>query len=183
MKILSAIPNLITAMRFVLVIPISVSIYQGNYLVALILFIIAGFSDGIDGYLARRYNWTSEFGQFAAPLADKCLILATLLALAFSERLPLWFVYTMLTRDGLILIGSMMYLLLFDNNQALPNRWGKHYTGWTIALFIIVLTGSSFDFLPKFLEWIAMLGVLIFIVLSLASYFNQEGRDIFKKII
>jgi len=183
MKILSAIPNLITAMRFVLVIPISVSIYQGNYLVALILFIIAGFSDGIDGYLARRYNWTSEFGQFADPLADKCLILATLLALAFSERLPLWFVYTMLTRDGLILIGSMMYLLLFDSNQALPNRWGKHYTGWTIALFIIVLTGSSFDLLPKILEWIAMLGVLIFIVLSLVSYFNQEGRAIFKKII
>jgi len=183
MKILSVIPNLITAMRFVLVIPISVSIYQGNHLVALILFIVAGLSDGIDGYLARRYNWTSEFGQFADPLADKCLILATLLALAFSERLPLWFVYTMLTRDGLILIGSMMYLLLFDSNQALPNRWGKHYTGWTIALFIIVLTGSSFDFLPKFLEWIAMLGVFIFIVLSLVSYFNQEGRAIFKKII
>ena len=140
MKILSAIPNLITAMRFVLVIPISVSIYQGNYLVALILFIVAGLSDGIDGYLARRYNWTSEFGQFADPLADKCLILATLLALAFSERLPLWFVYTMLTRDGLILIGSMMYLLLFDSNQALPNRWGKHYTGWTIALFIIAVS-------------------------------------------
>ena len=183
MKILSAIPNLITAMRLILVIPISVSIYQGNFLLALVLFVVAGLSDGLDGYLARRYNWKSEFGQFADPLADKCLILATLLALAFSERLPLWFVYTMLTRDGLILIGSMMYLLLFDNNQALPNRWGKHYTGWTIALFIIVLTGSSFDFLPKFLEWIAMLGVLIFIVLSLVSYFNQEGRAIFKKII
>ena len=180
---LSAIPNLITAMRFILVIPISISIYQGNYLIALILFIVAGLSDGIDGYLARRYNWTSEFGQFADPLADKCLILATLLALAFSERLPLWFVYTMLTRDGLILIGSMMYLLLFDSNQALPNRWGKHYTGWTIALFIIVLIDSSFNFLPMFLEWIAMSGVLIFIGLSLVSYLNQEGRAIFRKII
>ena len=93
---------------------------------ALILFILAGLSDGLDGYLARRYNWTSEFGQFADPLADKCLILATLLALAFSERLPLWFVYTMLARDGLILIGFMLYLLLFDNKQALSNRWGKH---------------------------------------------------------
>ncbi len=180
---LSVIPNLITGLRFILVIPISISIYQGNYFIALVLFIIAGLSDGLDGYLARRFNWTSEFGQFADPLADKCLILATLLALAFSERLPLWFVYTMLTRDGLILIGSMLYLLLFDTNQALPNRWGKHYTGWTIALFIIILLGSSFSFLPKFLEWIAMLGVLIFIVLSLGSYLNKEGRDIFRKII
>ena len=180
---LSVIPNLITGLRFILVIPISISIYQGSYLSALVLFIVAGLSDGLDGYLARRFHWTSEFGQFADPLADKCLILATLLALAFSERLPLWFVYTMLTRDGLILIGSMLYLLLFDSNQALPNRWGKHYTGWTIALFIIVLIGSSFSFLPQFIEWIAMSGVLIFIVLSLGSYFNNEGRDIFRKII
>ena len=180
---LSVIPNLITGLRFILVIPISVSIYQGNYFMALVLFIVAGLSDGLDGYLARRFNWTSEFGQFADPLADKCLILATLLALAFSERLPLWFVYTMLTRDGVILIGSMLYLLLFDNNQALPNRWGKHYTGWTIALFIIVLIGSSFELLPRFIEWIAMLGVLIFIVLSLASYLNKEGRAILKQII
>ena len=86
---LSAIPNLITALRFILVIPISIYIYQENYFLALVLFIIAGISDGIDGYLARRFNWTSDFGQFADPLADKCLILATLLALAFSERLPL----------------------------------------------------------------------------------------------
>ena len=180
---LSATPNLITALRFILVIPISIYIYQGNYFYALILFIVAGLSDGLDGYIARKFNWTSEFGQFADPLADKCLILVTLLALAFSERLPLWFVYSMLSRDGLILIGSMMYLLLFESNQAMPNRWGKHYTGWTIALFIIVLTGSSYDFLPPFLEWIAMSGVLIFSVLSLSVYLNREGREILKKII
>ena len=180
---LSVIPNLITALRFILVIPISFFIYNESYFIALILFVVAGISDGLDGYLARKFDSVSEFGQFADPLADKCLILATLLALAFSERLPLWFVYTMLSRDGIILIGSMLYLLLFDNKQALPNRWGKHYTGWTIALFIIVLSGSSFGFLPKFLEWIAMSGVLVFIILSLISYLNHEARAIFKKII
>ena len=107
---MSSIPNLITGLRFVLVIPISIYIYQGNALLALILFIVAGLSDGLDGYLARKYNWFSEFGQFADPLADKCLILATLLAFAFSEKLPLWFVYMMLSRDGIILIGAMLHL-------------------------------------------------------------------------
>ena len=64
---LSAIPNIITSLRFILVVPISFYIYQGNDLLALILFIIAGLSDGLDGYLARKYNWESDFGQFADP--------------------------------------------------------------------------------------------------------------------
>ena len=62
---LSAIPNLITGLRFVLVIPISFYIYQGNDFIALVLFVIAGLSDGLDGYLARKFDWFSEFGQFA----------------------------------------------------------------------------------------------------------------------
>ena len=180
---MSLIPNLITGLRFVLVIPISVYIYQGNDLLALILFIVAGLSDGLDGYLARKYNWFSEFGQFADPLADKCLILATLLAFAFSEKLPLWFVYMMLSRDGIILIGAMLHLLLFENRQALPNRWGKHYTGWTIALFIIVLIQSSFSILPFYIEWIAMIGVVFFTFLSLSTYLMNEGKNIFKEIL
>ena len=180
---MSSIPNLITGLRFVLVIPISIYIYQGNDLLALILFIVAGLSDGLDGYLARKYNWFSEFGQFADPLADKCLILATLLAFAFSEKLPLWFVYLMLSRDGIILIGAMLHLLLFENRQALPNRWGKHYTGWTIALFIIVLIQSSFSLLPFYIEWIAMIGVVFFTFLSLSTYLMNEGKNIFKEIL
>ena len=180
---MSSIPNLITGLRFVLVIPISIYIYQGNDLLALILFIVAGLSDGLDGYLARKYNWFSEFGQFADPLADKCLILATLLAFAFSEKLPLWFVYMMLSRDGIILIGAMLHLLLFENRQALPNRWGKHYTGWTIALFIIVLIQSSLSILPFYIEWIAMTGVIFFTFLSLFTYLNNEGKNIFKEIL
>ena len=180
---MSSIPNLITGLRFVLVIPISIYIYQGNDLLALILFIVAGLSDGLDGYLARKYNWFSEFGQFADPLADKCLILATLLAFAFSEKLPLWFVYMMLSRDGIILIGAMLHLLLFENRQALPNRWGKHYTGWTIALFIIVLIQSSLSILPFYIEWIAMIGVVFFTFLSLSTYLMNEGKNIFKEIL
>ena len=108
---LSAIPNLITGLRFILVVPISFYIYQGNDLLALILFVIAGLSDGLDGYLARKFNWLTEFGQFADPLADKCLIVATLLAFAFSEKLPLWFVYLILSRDAIILIGAPVRII------------------------------------------------------------------------
>ena len=144
---------------------------------------MAGLSDGLDGYLSRKFNWFSDFGQFADPLSDKCLIIATLLAFAFSEKLPLWFVYLILSRDGIILIGAMLHLLLFENRQALPNRWGKHYTGWIIALFIIVLIQSAFQILPYYFEWIAMAGVTFFIFLSLFTYLWNEGKAIFKQIL
>ena len=89
----------------------------------------------------------------------------------------------MLSRDGIILIGAMLHLLLFENRQALPNRWGKHYTGWTIALFIIVLIQSSFSILPFYIEWIAMTGVVFFTLLSLSTYLMNEGKNIFKEIL
>ena len=114
-------------------------------------------------------------------MADKCLILATLLAFAFSGKLPLWFVYLILARDGIILVGAMLHLLLFENQKAPPNRWGKHYTGWMIALFIIVLIQSAFSILPYYFEWIAMTGVIIFILLSVSIYLKNEGKLIFKK--
>ena len=180
---MSSIPNIITGLRFILVIPISICIYQSNDLLALILFVVAGLSDGLDGYLARKYGWLSKCGQFADPLADKCLILATLLAFAFSGKLPIWIVYLMLSRDGIILLGAMLHLLLFENKQALPNRWGKHYTGWTIALFIIVLIQSAFSLLPVYFEWIAMGGVIFFIILSLTTYIKNEGKIIFRQIL
>ena len=180
---LAIIPNIITTIRFLLVIPISIYIYQGSDLLALILFIIAGLSDGLDGYLARKYNWISKFGQFLDPLADKFLIVGTLLALAFTNKLPLWFVYTMISRDGIILVGSTLYLLLFESSAALPNRWGKHYTGWTIALFIIVLLRASFEAIPLYLEYVAMAGVIFYIILSVITYLRKEGKEIFKHVI
>jgi len=77
----------------------------------------------------------------------------------------------------------MLHLLLFENRQALPNRWGKHYTGWTIALFIIVLIQSSLSILPFYIEWIAMTGVVFFTFLSLSTYLMNEGKNIFKEIL
>ena len=180
---LSNIPNLITLLSFVLVIPISISIYKGNHFFALSLFIVAGLSDWLDGYLSRRFHWESEFGQIADPLADKFLIIATLLALAFSGKLPLWFVYILLSRDALILIGAILYILMFDSAKALPNKWGKHYTGWTIALFIIVLLRASFDLLPVQLEWIAMSGVVLFVILSFSDYSKKQGKRILQQIL
>ena len=182
---LQLIPNLITSLRLLLAIPICIFIYQGNELLALLLFIFAGISDGFDGYLARRFTWESEFGKLLDPLADKCLILSTLLALAYVQLLPIWLVSILLVRDALAVMGSMLYLMLFEGRNSESNRWGKHFTGWTIALFIITLLQesiSAYSMLLNLLYEIAVVGVLIFTALSVFTYARKQGKEVYKHL-
>ena len=182
---LQLIPNVITSLRLLLAIPICISIYQGNELLALLLFIFAGISDGFDGYLARRFTWESEFGKLLDPLADKCLILSTLLALAYVQLLPIWLVSILLVRDALAVMGSMLYLMLFEGRNSESNRWGKHFTGWTIALFIITLLQesiSAYSMLLNLLYEIAVVGVLIFTALSVFTYAREQGKEVYKHL-
>jgi len=183
--VLQLIPNVITSLRLLLTIPICISIYQGNELLALLLFIFAGISDGFDGYLARRFTWESEFGKLLDPLADKCLILSTLLALAYVQLLPIWLVSILLVRDALAVMGSMLYLMLFEGRNSESNRWGKHFTGWTIALFIITLLQesiSAYSMLLNLLYEIAVVGVLIFTALSVFTYARKQGKEVYKHL-
>ena len=182
---LQLIPNVITSLRLLLAIPICISIYQGNELLALLLFIFAGISDGFDGYLARRFTWESEFGKLLDPLADKCLILSTLLALAYVQLLPISLVSILLVRDALAVMGSMLYLMLFEGRNSESNRWGKHFTGWTIALFIITLLQesiSAYSMLLNLLYEIAVVGVLIFTALSVFTYAREQGKEVYKHL-
>jgi len=179
------IPNALTSLRLLLAIPICIFIYQGNELFALLLFIFAGISDGFDGYLARRFSWETEFGKLLDPLADKCLILSTLLALAYVQLLPIWLVGILLVRDALAVMGSMLYLMLFEGRNPESNRWGKHFTGWTIALFIITLLQESLNsyfMLFSLLYQIAIVGVLIFTALSAFYYFKEQGKEIYEHL-
>ena len=179
------VPNAITSLRLLLAIPICIFVYQGNELLALLLFIFAGISDGFDGYLARRFTWESEFGKLLDPLADKCLILSTLLALAYVQLLPIWLVSILLVRDALAVMGSMLYLMLFEGRNSESNRWGKHFTGWTIALFIITLLQesiNSYSMLLNLLYEIAVVGVLIFTALSVFTYAREQGQEVYKHL-
>ena len=73
------IPNGITVLRLILVLPIAFSIVEQNYIAAFLLFAISGFSDGLDGFIARRYGWVSAFGRLIDPLADKLMMMTTTL--------------------------------------------------------------------------------------------------------
>ncbi|MGH8166510.1 MAG: CDP-alcohol phosphatidyltransferase family protein, partial [Woeseiaceae bacterium] len=78
------LPNAISLFRIALVLPILLLIVQGRFEPALVLFFVAGFSDGVDGYLAKRFNWHTRLGALLDPIADKLLVAGTFLTLVYT---------------------------------------------------------------------------------------------------
>ncbi|MCP4276003.1 MAG: CDP-alcohol phosphatidyltransferase family protein, partial [Gammaproteobacteria bacterium] len=115
------IPNLISIMRIFLSIPVVWMLLQHNFGVALILFAIAGISDGLDGYLAKHYGWQSRLGGLLDPLADKILLVFSIFSLGRLELLPAWLVFVVILRDLVIVTGAFVYNFQVAELDAAPS--------------------------------------------------------------
>ena len=98
------IPNGITVLRLILVLPIAFCIVEKNHIAAFVLFAISGFSDGLDGFIARRYGWVSAFGKLIDPLADKLMMMTTTLTLALLGHFPMMLMVLIIVKDLQILL-------------------------------------------------------------------------------
>jgi cardiolipin synthase len=127
------LPNLITALRLLLVPAVVVALARGQFGLATALFVVAGISDGIDGWLARRFGWSSPVGAMLDAVADKLLIVATVVALVMLGRLPLWLTLLLLLRDTLMLVGISLYHRILGGVEIAPLFLGK--------LHVLVLFG------------------------------------------
>lgn len=136
---LSFLPNLITGLRILLIPPFLWQLLQGNHGSALALFVLAGLSDGLDGFLAKHYGWRSRLGAVLDPLADKLLMLCAYLALGWLGALPWWLVGMVLLRDGVIVAGALAYYRLFGAYEMEPLRVSKLNTVLQITLVFVVL--------------------------------------------
>ncbi len=161
------IPNIITVLRFLMVPPTLLLLLEERYTLALLIFAIAGLSDGIDGFLAKRYNWTSRIGAIMDPLADKLLLDSTFLVLAWLGDLPLWLVAAIIARDGVIISGGLAYHFLIGRYEMAPSRISKLTTFSQIVLVVLVLAvyGELF-FLPP---WVMEGAEVIVLLLTLTS--------------
>lgn len=133
------IPNLISIMRILLVIPIVVLLLQQSFAMVIMLFALAGASDGLDGYLARRFNWRSRLGAILDPLADKLLMFSSYVALGWMGLLPLWLVLLVVARDVVIVAGAFAYHRLCGGVEMAPTRLSKTNTLFQIVLVLLVL--------------------------------------------
>jgi len=107
--ILKHLPNLLTLFRLGLIVPFLMYLLHHEYTKAFYIFICAGLTDALDGFLARRFHWQSFFGSFIDPLADKLVIVSSFIALALLGQLPWWLVILVFLRDLTISLGVLAW--------------------------------------------------------------------------
>jgi len=137
--LLRYLPNIITSLRLVAVPPVALLLWFGEYDSALILFALAGVSDGVDGYLARRFNWKSHWGAVMDPLADKLLLVTTAAVLVFKGLLPFWLFVLIMGRDVMLVGGAALYRWWFGPFDVQPSLLGKLSTFIQVLLILSLL--------------------------------------------
>jgi cardiolipin synthase (CMP-forming) len=137
------LPNLICLFRVALVWPIAAELYAREYRAALALFVVAAVSDGLDGYLAKRFNWTSDLGKFLDPLADKLLLVTVFVESAWLGLVPWWLTAAVVARDVLIGLGAVTYRLWFGPLHGRPTWLSKVNTAAQLLYVVLVMLNAA----------------------------------------
>jgi cardiolipin synthase len=165
-----SIPNIITLGRIMLVPIIVWAIVSSQMEVAFAVFLIAGISDAVDGFLAKRFNMTSELGALLDPLADKALLVSIYMSLGIWGAIPRWIVILVVSRD-IMIVGAVIISWLFDKPVAMkPSMVSKLNTVSQVAFAALVLASLGFGFDPAPYDLILMALVTIFTLVSVALY-------------
>jgi cardiolipin synthase len=175
------LPNFITLVRLAALPFFLYAISQADFGVALALFVAAGISDGVDGYLARRFNMKSALGAYLDPIADKLLMITSYLFLSVPSfpgaiKVPVWLAFLVISRD-LLLMTVALLLILTSNKRRFPPTWlGKVTTVTLILTVLIVLCANVFEW-PRELAVIAFGGAATTTLVSGFDYIFQVTRS------
>ena len=145
------IPNIITIIRLILLIPFMYSLLNEYYQTAFIIFFFAGFSDGLDGYLARRYHWQSKLGSLLDPISDKLFVATSYLTLGYLYQIPWWLVLTVLGRDIIIVGGVSLYQYLCGDVDFHSNMLSKTNTVLQGCVVFVAVFQLGFFLIPSWL--------------------------------
>jgi cardiolipin synthase len=167
------IPNLITILRLILVPVVVVMINQGQWAAAFGLFALAGISDGVDGFIARRFNMRTEFGAYIDPLADKALLVSIYVTLSVVQVLPGWIAIVVVSRDLMILAAILVSRLMERPMAIRPLLISKLNTAAQIAYAGLVLAIMAFEH-PA--GWLMDSGMWIVAATTVVSGVGYLGR-------
>ena len=166
----SDLPNAISIVRALIAIPVVFLLLERQFVAALLLFAGAGASDGLDGYLAKRFGWRSRLGGILDPLADKALLMTAFLVLGAMGLIPVWLVLAVVARDLLIVGGALVYHFRVADLDATPTWTSKLNTLLQIALLILVMASAGGLPLPGWVVAAIVWATLATTVVSGAQY-------------
>jgi cardiolipin synthase (CMP-forming) len=176
MNIYRSLPNLITLTRLGLVPIVIAMISAGRWAAACVIFIAAGLSDAIDGWLAKTFSLQTELGAYLDPLADKALLVSIYVALAVFGAVPSWLTILVVARDVMI-IGAFMISWLMNKPVAIRPLWiSKANTTGQIGFAAAVLGAKAFQFTLGPLGLVCTFGVAALTLASLAAYLAVWAR-------
>lgn len=158
---LSSLPNLLCVFRIVLAFPVVWLLANDHFGWTLALFFVAAVTDGLDGYLAKRFDWSSELGKVLDPVADKLLLVSVIVTLTLLGLVPLWLAVIVVLRDLVIGIGAAVYQRLFGPLDGRPTRPSKINTVVQICYVLCVVGHAATPLLPAAL--VTTLGAAAFV--------------------
>lgn len=168
----SSLPNALSILRIILTVPVAVTLLNHQYFLAMVLFFIAGITDGLDGWIAKRFSYQSRLGSILDPMADKLLLVGSFITLFVIDLLPFWLLLLVFLRDVVIVAGTVGYFLGTSTaKDALltPSNLSKFNTALQIALVLFLVLTQIYPIAP---EWtpIFLIVVATSTVLSGADY-------------
>lgn len=173
------VPNQLTFLRLAFLPFFIIAIKYDNYRAAIAIFLIAGFTDGLDGVLARGLNQRTPLGAYLDPIADKLLLSSSYFVLALKAKIGWWLAILVLGRDVLLLVASATILVTVGYRPFPPSIWGKATTLFELGLVFMVLVLAVWD---NHLLWMARLicayFVAAFVVISGFHYSITVSRQL-----
>jgi len=176
------IPNILTIIRFLLIPIIVILAFQDNYIATIIVLTISGLTDVLDGYIARKFNFISDFGKLMDPLADKATQVALLVTLTIQKIIPVWIIVIVIIKEFLMVSGASF---LYGKELVVSSKWyGKlatvlFYIAIVCSLFIQnwnngnLITASALPSFDTYIYYLAILSTIFSLIMYIKAFYLQ----------
>ena len=186
------VPNILTIIRFLLIPLLIYYAIEDDYVATIIVLTVSGITDILDGFIARKFNFITDFGKLMDPLADKATQVTLLIILALQKIIPFWIIAVVLLKEFFMIAGASF---LYGKELVVSSKW---YGKLSTVLFYVAIVGSLFTLywnanfvdrgmpvIPEFATYIYYLAV-VSTIFSLAMYikaFYVQGylKNVIKK--
>ena len=169
------LPNAICIARMLLVAPLVLWIVEGRFAAALLLLVVAGISDGLDGFLAKRYDWRTRLGGLLDPAADKLLLVSAFASLSYIGLIPVELTAIVIGRDVVIVLGAICYQWFIAPVEGEPAAISKLNTACQLGMLVFTLTAAAYEWPPPVSLMVLGAAVVFTSIVSGLTYVLRWG--------